>query len=165
MTNPNIHANEPTSLYRLYDAADQLLYVGIAVRPDCRWEQHASDKAWWHQVTRKTVEWHENRASALAAEAQATAEEKPLYDMSWRHTQEAPRDGFDDSEGKRAVHEFLTKAIEEGIYPPGSRLSTGTVSRECGVARTTASSVMHALAGRNGLLEHVVHGRYRVAER
>ncbi|MFE7780373.1 GntR family transcriptional regulator [Streptomyces nigrescens] len=163
MTNPHVHANEPTALYRLYDADDQLLYIGIARYPQSRWEQHAGQQTWWHQVARKTVEWYEDRASALEAEACSTAAEKPLYDQSWRRTQDAPKGGFDDSAGRKLVEKTLADRIAQGLYPPGTCLSTGTVSSEFDVARTTASCAMRALVSR-GMLRHRVHGRYLVAD-
>lgn len=164
MTNPNIHADEPTALYRLYDANDRLLYIGIARHPKFRWEQHANDKPWWHLVARKTVEWCDDRSSALNAERGATAEEKPLYDRSGSYTSDTFKVSFDDSEGRRVVTETLTSKIEKGVYPPGTLLVTGTVAQECGVSRTTASFAMRALADRGGLLRFQIHGRYRVVD-
>lgn len=68
-----------TALYRLFDDADVLLYVGIAEDPRERWNQHASDKPWWPEVTRRDVEWVPNRADAERAEREAIISEKPRY--------------------------------------------------------------------------------------
>lgn len=38
------------ALYRFYDAAGALLYVGITIDPGSRWRSHAHDKPWWQQV-------------------------------------------------------------------------------------------------------------------
>jgi predicted GIY-YIG superfamily endonuclease len=38
---------ERTALYRLYDATDQLLYVGISTNPEERWKTHTMLKSWW----------------------------------------------------------------------------------------------------------------------
>ncbi|MEV4970603.1 GntR family transcriptional regulator [Streptomyces scopuliridis] len=157
-------SSERTALYRLYDSTDRLLYIGISRNPKHRWERHSQIQPWWHLVARKSLEWHEDRNSALAAEVQATTAEKPLYDQSSRRTQAQPRGGFDHSDGVQAVIEGLTLKIEAGAYPPGTRLSTGPVAEEYGVARTTASRAMRALTV-NGLLTFRVHGRYLVAER
>lgn len=70
-----------TGLYRLYDADDTLLYVGIAVDPSVRWRVHAGEKTWWHEVTRKTVEWHSTRLEAEAAEVAAIVTESPRYNV------------------------------------------------------------------------------------
>lgn len=156
--------NVRTALYRLYDAEGRLLYAGIATFPEYRWEQHASQKNWWHLVARKTVEWHVDRVSALVEEARVTAAEKPLYDLSWRHTRDVPRGGYDDTEDRLAVRELLTRNVRQGVYPPGTRITTGMIARECNVSRTTASSVMHELAERGGILLFLIHGRYQVAD-
>lgn len=72
-------AHEPTSLYRFYDAASTLLYIGITARGRGRWHNHAADKPWWPAVTTATIEHHPNRAAALAAERAAIIAEKPLH--------------------------------------------------------------------------------------
>ena len=68
-----------TALYRLYDADDQLLYIGIAADPKERWASHASDKPWWSNVTRRDVEWISTREAAEVAEQEAIATEKPKH--------------------------------------------------------------------------------------
>lgn len=78
MTGP-IDPRRLTTLYRLYGANDVLLYVGTSIDPQDRWEQHARGKLWWSSVTRASVEWHPNRAAALAAERAAIKTEKPLH--------------------------------------------------------------------------------------
>lgn len=71
--------SERTAVYRLYDADDRLLYVGITTNPQRRWWQHARDKHWWPEVTRKTVEWFETRKSAERIEKIEVEEEEPVY--------------------------------------------------------------------------------------
>lgn len=75
-------ATQRTALYRLYDATERLLYVGISAQPDTRWTQHASDKPWWPLVSRKDVEWHAGRPQAEAAERAAVQSEGPLYNTA-----------------------------------------------------------------------------------
>lgn len=70
-----------TALYRLYDATDQLLYVGVSHNPDVRWGQHSLNKEWWPQVAKRTVDWHETRLLAEAAEATAISSEKPRHNI------------------------------------------------------------------------------------
>ncbi|MFJ7525154.1 GIY-YIG nuclease family protein [Streptomyces griseus] len=76
-----------TALYRLFDAQDTLLYVGIAEDPKKRWAQHAADKAWWPQVSRRDVEWLSDRGLAEEAERSAIEAENPIHNT--RHA--APR--------------------------------------------------------------------------
>lgn len=102
-----------TALYRLSDSEGRLLYVGIAFEPKVRWASHASEKAWWPDVAERTVEWHESRTAAAAAEIVAIREEKPLYNVR-------------DSEAeiaKRAAHAPGVKVgrmirIPDGIWDP-----------------------------------------------
>lgn len=75
MTDPNGR----TALYRLFDAGDELLYVGISRHPDVRWRQHQKDKTWWPQVVRKELLWHDSRLAAGAAEQRAIDAENPRF--------------------------------------------------------------------------------------
>ncbi|WP_089106865.1 GIY-YIG nuclease family protein [Streptomyces hyaluromycini] len=70
-----------TALYRLYDTADTLLYVGIAVDPRSRWAQHARDKrdTWWPQVATREVDWFDTREAAEQAELTAILAERPRH--------------------------------------------------------------------------------------
>lgn len=70
-----------TSLYRLYDAEDVLLYVGISKSALMRLGQHLSDKPWAVDVARTTVEWYPTREEAAAAEVAAILTEKPLHNI------------------------------------------------------------------------------------
>ena len=70
-----------TSLYRLYDGTDQLLYVGIATDPQKRINVHRCDtsKKWRHDIARHAVEWFETREEAEGAEVEAIRTELPTY--------------------------------------------------------------------------------------
>src|SRR5687767_14669939 len=81
--------DEPQSLYRFYDAAGRLLYIGITVDVTIRWSSHTRGKPWWKDVVRATVEHHPNRAAVLAAEEAAIKAEKPLYNVT--HNRRRPR--------------------------------------------------------------------------
>lgn len=75
----------PTALYRLYDQAGSLLYVGITCNLDERFKDHRNDKKkpWWPQVADKTVRWYDNRDAAEEAERYAIAMEDPLHNVVW----------------------------------------------------------------------------------
>ncbi|MCL8016877.1 GIY-YIG nuclease family protein [Streptomyces sp. AS02] len=157
------HEEQRTALYRLYDADDVLLYLGITWNPDWRWGRHKTTKHWAHLVTRRTIQWFPDRSSALAAEKTATAVEKPLHDGSWRHGRPGEEVEWRDPDGQQVVIASLTAEIEEGEHSPGDILQTGPVGRRFGVARATASIAMSKLAER-GLLKLWYHGRYVVQE-
>jgi hypothetical protein len=70
-----------TAVYRLYDASDELIYVGITNNPPQRWRLHAYDKPWWTQVVTREVEWHSTRAGAEAAERQLISAHRPVCNI------------------------------------------------------------------------------------
>lgn len=75
-------AGDATAVYRNYDAADSLLYIGISDHFGRRWEQHAKVQPWWPHVRRQTVTWYATRAEALAEEATAIHEERPAFNVT-----------------------------------------------------------------------------------
>lgn len=155
--------DEPTALYRLYDADDVLLYLGISFSPEWRWGQHKNDKHWAHLVVRRTVEWYETRTAALAEEDRATAIEKPLYDSSWRKTSVVDKPTWRDPEGQQRVENDLSEAIEQGRHWVGQVLMSGEVGKRFNVARPTAARAM-AVLGERGLLKYRHFGRYTVTK-
>lgn len=68
---------ERTALYRLYDASDRLLYIGIAKDTKKRWKDHELIQRWWHLVARHTITWLPSREQALAVEEKTVREETP----------------------------------------------------------------------------------------
>lgn len=70
-----------TCLYRAYDAAGQLLYVGISMSLDGRLTKHRRTE-WWPLVAEITVQWFEGREPAKAAERAAIIAEAPLYNRA-----------------------------------------------------------------------------------
>ncbi|MFE9003161.1 hypothetical protein ACFYOY_13610 [Streptomyces sp. NPDC007875] len=68
-----------TALYRLYDEAGALLYIGISHQPEVRFEQHSKLKEWWPCVARREVEWFADRPAAAKAEADAVRAEDPEF--------------------------------------------------------------------------------------
>lgn len=73
-----------TALYRLYSADDTLLYIGITGLLETRFQAHAGDKSWWPEVTRKTVTWYDDRATAEDQERIAVQYDRPIHNI--RHS-------------------------------------------------------------------------------
>lgn len=96
-----------TAVYRLYDADERLLYVGVAVSPRARLSTHAREKPWWGDVKREVVEWHPERSAALAAEAVAIHAEGPVYNRL------IPADG--DPAGPRKLRATILR-FDAGLY-------------------------------------------------
>lgn len=65
-------------LYRYYDVADRLLYVGVTWDPNTRLGHHRS-KPWHGDVAREERVWFADRMDAFLAERRATHAEAPLY--------------------------------------------------------------------------------------
>lgn len=70
-------------LYRVYDAADRLLYVGITTNLRERLRSHShrppAGSAWWPQVAYCSLERFPEVWMALRAEVEAIHTEYPLY--------------------------------------------------------------------------------------
>lgn len=72
---------ERTALYRIFGDADLLLYIGVSKNFGTRWQKHARTQPWWDEHRKMTIEWHNSRALAEAAEATAIDAEKPKYNI------------------------------------------------------------------------------------
>lgn len=83
--------SEGQFLYRLYNRAGFLLYVGITDNVFRRWKEHSRDKPWWSEVHKFTQDWFPDRAAVEAAERHAISSERPLYNVVG--AVRAPRNG------------------------------------------------------------------------
>lgn len=72
----NAHA-----VYRLYDDAGNLLYVGVTGNLGRRLDNHA-EKRWFLLVSSITLEWFRDRATAEDAEFAAIRDEEPQYNLA-----------------------------------------------------------------------------------
>lgn len=68
-------------LYRFYDAAHQLLYVGITCNPPVRFIMHRHSKDWWSEVARIDIENFNSRDELKNAEQSAIRIERPRYNI------------------------------------------------------------------------------------
>lgn len=122
-------ADLPTALYRFYDGAGRLLYVGITHALERRWQAHKQNQLWWLEVARKEHIWLPNRAEAEAAESKAIRTENPLWDKSlapsrgetwYDNPRKDPREELLVSEAA----EKIRRAVQSGAFPPWSFLPT-----------------------------------------
>lgn len=74
-------ADRPQVLYRMYDQAGALLYVGITVHLGGRFDHHRRTKPWWTDVVRIEMQHFPNRAAVEEAERLAVAAEGPRYNV------------------------------------------------------------------------------------
>ena len=71
-----------TALYRHWNVDDELLYVGISLKPFQRLDQHESCSHWYGDISRVTIEYFDTRAQAEDAEREAIHCERPLHNIS-----------------------------------------------------------------------------------
>lgn len=74
--------SQRTAVYRLFNDADVLLYVGISKHFGARWTQHATQQPWWPEVHHQTITWYDSREAADDAETEAIAAEHPLHNVA-----------------------------------------------------------------------------------
>jgi excinuclease UvrABC nuclease subunit len=66
-------------LYRCFDAAGDLLYIGATYNTRQRFRRHRQSTPWWSEVASTTEESFEFRWQAMAAERAAIVAERPRY--------------------------------------------------------------------------------------
>jgi predicted GIY-YIG superfamily endonuclease len=71
-----------TTLYRYYDANDNLLYVGITDSISRRAHQHQKNSQWHQFAVRADLHHYISREEALEAESMAIAQENPYYNIA-----------------------------------------------------------------------------------
>jgi predicted GIY-YIG superfamily endonuclease len=122
-----------TTLYRFYNTADELLYVGISEKGPERWKAHRKDKPWWTDVARTTTEHYDTRTEALDAERAAIIAEHPKHNVV-HNRPPSPKPSYPVT--PTAVSDLW--AIESCIWcdcPPGSRAIAQTA---CGDGEETS---------------------------
>lgn len=78
-----------TALYRWYDAANRLLYIGITNDVAVRQSSHAKRSSWAEFAARSTVQRFSTRQEAEVAEVKAIKAERPLFNRQHNDTPEA----------------------------------------------------------------------------
>lgn len=78
-----------TDLYRHFDKAGKLLYVGISLSTSVRLLQHRNNSQWFNEIATITIEKFEDRKSAAKAEKEAIRSEAPRYNITYRLNREA----------------------------------------------------------------------------
>jgi hypothetical protein len=75
-----------TALYRWFDDADLLLYIGISDELPGRTSDHIERSSWMEFAVKATIERHPSRKEALAAEKAAIKGEGPLFNDQHNRT-------------------------------------------------------------------------------
>lgn len=145
MTEGRANGAGDTALYRLFDAGDRLLYVGISVRPAVRWEEHALSRPWWHLVARKDVEWLASRSVAADAEREAIRVERPLFNSVRASDGAVVKVVYDDSPARDKITRTISREIEAGVLPPGAQVTATGLARRFDVSAATVARALNQL--------------------
>lgn len=120
------------AVYRLYDAAGTLLYIGSAYDPDERCKAHRS-RPWWTQVARRTEEWHPHRGKAYVEELKAIAVEGAKHNRMGAPGYTTPQTAA--VRQRNALAKLRGKLISEGY---GVSNDVRTAAREAGYSSREA---------------------------
>ncbi|GAA2803283.1 DUF6907 domain-containing protein [Streptomyces showdoensis] len=165
---------ERTALYRLYDAEDRLLYIGITKNLEQRWTGHkysATSSKWWPSVSRKVIEWHPTLEAADAAETAAIVQERPAYNRAkqpYDNPVRGPRISDEirtlhphlDPHSERAIR-ILQAEIQSGVIKPGSPMPTRNQLHErFGLSANTCGEMLQKMAARGLVHQNGRAGRY-----
>lgn len=147
---------ERTALYRVRNTGGDLLYIGISDRPEYRWFSHRRQHSWWSEVAEYSLEWHDSREAAEAAEYKAIRAEKPRHNSTYNYS--VPFDPSHWSPVQGSVkHPLLAERIRDeirgGRWAVGYRIPSFEVLVEAAsVSRTVVQKAIGTLRA-EGVLE------------
>ncbi|MGW9245775.1 GntR family transcriptional regulator [Streptomyces badius] len=155
---------ERTALYRLYDANDRLLYIGITDNPGARWERHAAFKWWWGEVARKQVNWlNSSWREALGIEKAAIREERPAYNGTHNHgvapfdASAWPKIEAQPRQKSSTLADLIRTEITSGRWQAGDRLPDAEgLAAASGVGEGTVQRAFRELANEGSIVR--LHG-------
>lgn len=109
-----------TTVYRYYNADNELLYVGITKNQLNRFEAHSKVQPWFHEITKAFFQHTDTREEALEYEKYIIANEFPKYNKAGpvlpenllEHLQSIIAGEFDD-EFHSKLHAEMTLIIHE----------------------------------------------------
>lgn len=110
--------NETHYLYRHFNAAGALLYVGITRNVRIRNNVHNYASPWWSDVSSTTVEELPTRNDALLAEELAIEAERPIHNQPRAIAIKLTRDALDrirELVGEQGMAQFIREAIEREL--------------------------------------------------
>jgi excinuclease UvrABC nuclease subunit len=70
---------QPFACYRHYDAADELLYVGVTASTGRRDSEHRGGSDWFKEIARSECTYFATRREALVFEAACIVTDEPKY--------------------------------------------------------------------------------------
>lgn len=165
MRNP-LYPDVLSAVYRLYDAAGRLLYVGVCYDFVKRFNQHRNKAYWWSEVAHKDVVLFETRIDAMCEEARAIEEEHLIHNgrpgfsryawtviRTWRGTVTEPKyDMLRVDLEKRIAEVQRTQAhvlVSYDAELEGALVPWEWYLRACEASGETREEVMASLAPRS----------------
>lgn len=130
--NPDV----PTSVYRYYDSAAVLLYVGITGRGAARNAEHNKSKEWWPYITRQEVDHYRSRTTALNVERELIRQHRPPFNVQHNLDHEAIREAylaFRERNVPMSPQTLIARATDSPL-----RFSLDVISTGSGVATLTS---------------------------
>jgi len=116
------------TLYRFYDASDQLLYIGITLDPIARLRAHRATKGRrWAQIATITLEQFPDRTSIIRAEAEAIRNERPLWNIQHNTPRPSASLPADEPRGLAAIFPTGTHVAISLDNMPRPIVVSGTV--------------------------------------
>lgn len=111
----------PHYVYRCFDAAGRLLYVGCSIKPEDRMKEHRLFRTWWtDRIAQIALEGFPDQAAGLAAEKQAIQTEHPIHNRQFRTT-EAQRANWQPEHYVTWLTAFLEDPSNDRSRPPVRR--------------------------------------------
>lgn len=101
--------NTRTTLYRMYDREQDLLYAGVTLHVPERLGAHRRAKSWWSEVRAIYLTHFDDREAAEVAERAVIASENPRHNMVLR-VDPAPGGLIDRSSGSEPLQRLLAEA-------------------------------------------------------
>jgi predicted GIY-YIG superfamily endonuclease len=117
------------AVYRHFDAADRLLYVGMTNNPKRRLAEHKCRAVWGDQIARVEVVWMRTAEEAAAAEVDAIRTERPMFNGGTARPYIATGDALRDwmrsvgmTQGDLAAHFGISQATLSKIVTGKARI-------------------------------------------
>lgn len=112
------------AVYRPYDVAESLLYVGVTKNFGQRWQQQAAQKSWWPHMARMTVDWYDDEAAAVKAEQDAIDAEHPIHNIA------------------RTNRNYRSSRVPPGT-PPQKYMGSAEIGKMLSVGRQRVQQIVH----------------------
>jgi predicted GIY-YIG superfamily endonuclease len=107
---------EKVALYRHFNRANELLYVGISSKLPERMRQHQRGSKWFFDVKLVTVEWFDDRQSAKLAEGKAIRTEQPKFNILKGKAEPKLRDERDPEDNKTVFMKIRVTKQEQAEW-------------------------------------------------